>query len=121
MPDIAVEVWLYGALAKHGGEHNQGSFARLDLVLREGSTMADLLGLIGMPTAERGITFISGQLSAMPGLQPDLGHILQEGDRIGMFDPRSMWPMQYRHGAAATSEMAEAMDRRGVHHSYHEE
>ena len=58
---------------------------------------------------ERGITFINGQLSAMPGLQPDLGHILKDGDRVAFFDLRSMWPFQYRHGAAVTEEMASAM------------
>ncbi len=38
--------------------------------------MRDLLAQLGMPTAQRGITFINGKLSAMPGLQPDLDHVL---------------------------------------------
>jgi hypothetical protein len=109
MPDIALDVWLYGALKRYGGKAEQGSFANVQLRLPVGNTMADLLAYLGMPTEERGITFINGQLSAMPGLQPDLSHVLCEGDRIGIFDPKSMWPFQYRHGVATTEEMNEAM------------
>jgi sulfur carrier protein ThiS len=89
--------------------------------LPEGSTMADLLAGLGMRTEERGITFINGKLSAMPGLQPDLGHILSDGDRVGIFDPKSMWPFQYRHGAMLADEMARGMDAEkdhGLHHTY---
>jgi sulfur carrier protein ThiS len=109
MHDIALDVWLYGALKRYGGRAEQGSFANVQLRLPEGNTMADLLASLGMPTEERGITFINGQLSAMPGLQPDLSHILCEGDRIGIFDLKSMWPFQYRHGVAMIEEMNQAM------------
>ena len=121
MSEIVVDVWLYGSLARYGTEAEQRSFANLLIRLPEGSTMADLLARLGMHTEERGITFINGRLSAMPGLQPDLGHILCDGDRIGLFDPKSMWPFQYRHGAMLTEEMAGAMDGekdRGLHHTY---
>jgi hypothetical protein len=86
--------------------------------------MAGLLARLRMRTEERGITFINGQLSAMPDLQPDLGHILREGDRVGLFDLKSMWPFQYRHGAMLTEEMARAMDAKkdhGLRHSYSKE
>jgi len=119
-----VDVWLYGTLACYGDEAEQRSFANLQVRLPEGSTMADLLARLGIRTEERGITFINGQLSAMPGLQPDLGHILRDGDRIGLFDLKSMWPFQYRHGAMLTDEMARAMDsekNRGLHHTYKKE
>ncbi len=106
---IAMDIWLYGTLACYGGEAKQEGFANLQLCLPEGSTVADLLARLRMRTEERGITFINGQLSAMPGLQPDLGHILHNGDRVGLFDPKSMWPFQYRHGAAIIDEMARAM------------
>jgi hypothetical protein len=99
--DIALVV-VYGALACYGGGTEQGSFANLQIHLPEGSTMADLLAHLKMPTEERGITFINGRLSAMPGLQPDLGHMLRDGDRVGLFDLKSMWPFQYRHGGALT-------------------
>jgi len=121
VPNIVVEVWLYGVLAAHGGEARQGSFANLQVSLPDGGTMADLLETLNMRTEERSITFINGQLSAMPGLQPDLGHILFDGDRVGFFDPKSMWPFQYRHGAVLTDDMARAMDvekDHGLRHTY---
>ena len=121
MSDIAVDVWLYGTLARYGGEAEQLSFANLQIRLPAGSTIADLLGRLRIRTEERGITFINGQLSAMPGLQPDLGHILCNGDRVGLFDLKSMWPFQYRHGAMMTNEMARAMGTKkdqGLHHTY---
>lgn len=106
---MTVEVWLYGPLAKYGKEGNEGSFARLLVTLPEGSKMADLLNYLDFPDEERGITFINGQLSAMPGLKPDLEHVLQDEDRVGIFHPKSMWPFQYRHGVKTTEEMAAAM------------
>jgi len=118
---MIVDVWLYGVLARYGGERRQSSFANVQVTLPDGATLAALLACLGMPTGERGITFINGQLSAMPGLQPDLGHVLHDGDRVGFFDPRSMWPFQYRHGAAVTREMAGAMAAEkndGLHHTY---
>jgi hypothetical protein len=86
--------------------------------------MADLLARLKMPTEKRGITFINGRLSAMPGLQPDLGHILHDGDRVGLFDLKSMWPFQYRHGAMITDEMERALGAKkdqGLHHTYSKE
>jgi hypothetical protein len=124
LPDITVDVWLYGTLASYGDKAEQRSFANLQIQLPEGSTMADLLARLGVRDEERGITFINGQLSAMPDLQPDLGHIFYDGDRVGLFDLKSMWPFQYRHGAMLTDEMARAMDAEkdhGLHHTYSKE
>ena len=124
MHNFAVDVWLYGTLARYGGKAAQGSFANLKMHLPEGSTMTGLLARLGMRTEERGITFINGQLSAMPDLQPDLGHIFCDGDRVGLFDLKSMWPFQYRHGAMLTDEMARAMDAKedhGLRHTYSKE
>jgi len=119
--DIALDVWLYGTLACYGGGTEPGSFANLQMHLPEGSTMADLLAHLRMPTEERGITFINGRLSAMSGLQPDLSYVLRDGDRVGLFDLKSMWPFQYRHGVMLTDEMARAMDAEkdhGLRHTY---
>ncbi|MFB3884547.1 MAG: MoaD/ThiS family protein [Thermodesulfobacteriota bacterium] len=121
MADMVVDVWLYGALARYGSKAEKESYANLQVTLPEGSTLSDLLARLGVPTEERSITFINGQLSAMPGLQPDLGHILHDRDRVGLFDLKSMWPFQYRHGAMMTDEMAHAMNAekdRGLHHTY---
>jgi hypothetical protein len=121
---IKVDVWLYGALTSCKGQAGEGSYANRQIELPEGSTIAHLLARLKLPTEERGITFINGRLSAMPGLQPDLGHILHDGDRVGLFDLKSMWPFQYRHGGALTEEMERAMVSRtdhGLHHTYNKE
>ncbi len=121
MTEILVDVWLYGVLARYGGQDDKGSFANPKVRLSEGSTLRDLLAYLHMPTEERGITFINGDLSAMPNLQPDLDHILQNDDRVAFFDLRSMWPFQYRHGIAMAAEMSEAMQASedgGLHHAY---
>ena len=106
---IHVDTWLYGDLARYA-DKDKRSYANLSLRLREHSTIQDLLTTIDMPTQARGITFINGILSAMPGVQPDLDHLLEEGDRVAFFDLKSMWPFQYRHGAAITKELSEAIE-----------
>lgn len=124
MSEITVDVWLYGALVRREGKDGQESFTNLKISLPEGSTVANLLAHLKIDTEDRGITFINGKLSAMPGLQPDLGHILYNGDRVGFFDLKSMWPFQYRHGAAMIEEMAQAMGvekDKGLHHTYRKE
>jgi hypothetical protein len=110
---ITVDVWLYGPLARYGGEAARKAHANLQIELPVGSRMRDLLDHLAMPTKERGITFINGDLSAMPGLQPDLDHTLEQGDRVAFFHLRSMWPSQYRHGAARIPEMERAMNEKG--------
>ncbi len=115
MGDITVDVWLYGALARYGSSADRGGYANLAVRLPAGSTMADLLAYLQLPTGERGFTFVNGNLSALPGVQPDLAHTLGDGDRIGLFDPKSMWPFQYRQGAAMIDEMARALDDWGLH------
>jgi molybdopterin converting factor small subunit len=118
METIAVEVWLYGPLARYAGEAAGQTYASLNLTLPAGSRLRDLLARLSMPSEERGITFINGDLSAMPGLQPDLDHPLQDGDRVAFFHLKSMWPAQYRHGAALAPGLAQAVRERGLfHHS----
>jgi sulfur carrier protein ThiS len=117
---ITVDTWLYGELARYGGQSDQGSFANLQITLAEGSSIKDLLEKLALPTEMRGITFINGNLSAMPNIQPDLDHQLNDGDRVAFFHLRSMWPFQYRHGAAMISELSSALNDRtgqGMHHS----
>lgn len=121
MKELRIDTWLYGDLARFGGSAAQPSHANLQVSLPEGSTVADLLSALGMPTEARGITFINGELSAMPGVQPDLQHPLQDGDRVAFFHLRSMWPFQYRHGVPMIGEMKSALleeDDQGLHHAY---
>src|SRR3990172_3466145 len=124
MTAILVDVWLYGGLARYGGEDRQASFANPKVKLPEQSRMRELLAYLEMPTEERGITFINGELSAMPNMQPDLDHPLKNNDRVAFFHLRSMWPFQYRHGIPMIGEMSKAIqssDNQGVHHAYKQE
>ena len=124
MGDIVVDIWLYGKLARYGGQADKGSHANPKVSLPEGSTMRDLLEHLHMPTEERGITFINGDLSAMPNMQPDLDNVLRDNDRVAFFHLQSMWPFQYRHGISMAKEMSEAMhvsDNQGIHHTYKKE
>ncbi len=118
---MTVDIWLYGELAEYGGDEAGPGFANLSLALPEGSTIQDLLAALEMPTEARGITFVNGSLTAMPGKQPDLALKLQDGDRVAFFHLRAMWPYQYRQGAA-TLEALEGELRRdkdgGLHHAY---
>jgi sulfur carrier protein ThiS len=121
MNTIHVELWLYGPIARYAGEKSRGSHAQLDLELPEGSTMQDLLDQIGLPSEEKGITFINGKLAALPGLDVDRTVVLEDGDRVGISHRRSMWPFQYRFGANLTSEIQETFKERqdrGIHHAY---
>ncbi len=113
---ITLDIWLYGPLARYAGDAANNNFARLSPVLPAGSTVGDLLAHLGLPTGERGITFINGDLSAMPNLQPDLDHPLQDGDRVAFFHLRSMWPAQYRDGAALAPGLAREMEKKGRFH-----
>lgn len=121
MAEIVIDTWLYGPLARYGGDPEQNVFANKKITLPEDGTVSDVLAQINLPTEQRGITFINGDLSAMPGLQPDLNHVLRDGDRIAFFHLTSMWPFQYRHGSAMIQEMQEAMlssKDQGLHHAY---
>ncbi|MBN1486671.1 MAG: MoaD/ThiS family protein [Anaerolineae bacterium] len=111
MATIQVEVWLYGPLAHYGGSDDNIS-AQVYCDLPVGSCMQDLLDVLGMPTEERGITFVNGDLSAMPGMHPDLKHELHAGDRVAFFHMKSMWPFQYRHGVKMAEEFTESMGNR---------
>jgi hypothetical protein len=118
---MIIDTWLYGELAAYAGDPQQTVFSNPKVELAEGSTIADLLTFLRLPTEKRGITFINGDLSAMPGMQPDLDHRLHDGDRVAFFHLKSMWPFQYRHGVAMIPEMSTTInsDRdQGLHHTY---
>jgi sulfur carrier protein ThiS len=121
MTTIHIEVWLYGPLARYAGEQSQGSYAELHLELPTGSTMCDLLDHLGLPPEEKGITFVNGNLAALPGIDTGRDLVLHDGDRVGISHRRSMWPFQYRFGAHLTSDLRETFREqqdRGVHHAY---
>ena len=111
MAKIVVDVWLYGPLARYGGNKECISFANEKVELSGGSTLRDLLMNLNLPTGERGMTFINNKLTAMPGIQPDLDRTLNEGDRIALFHLKSMWPFQYRDGASMGEELREELNK----------
>jgi hypothetical protein len=122
LKDIIVELHLYGALARYTESDIPGC-ANLEISLPENSTLGELLSSLKIPTRERGITFINGNLSALPGLQPDLDHVLHNKDRVAFFDLKSMWPFQYRHGANMIEELTQELQEdegKGLHHTYTE-
>lgn len=106
---IRLEVWLYGPLSRYAGNAVQSSHARLDLELPDGATMRDLLAHLNFPVADKGITFVNGRLTDVPGLAADLDFQFSDGDRVGFFHDRSMWPFQYRFGADMSTELRKAM------------
>ena len=119
-----IEVWLYGPIARYAGQADQGSHAHLNLEMDEGSTVGDLVRHLESPAEERGITFVNGNLAALPGLQADLNVVLHDGDRVGISHRKSMFPFQYRFGAQLTPELQGSFRERGdrgVHHAYAEE
>lgn len=121
MTAIQIDVWLYGVLARFGGDLNERVFANPQVSIPQDSVLRDLLEALKMDTQERGITFINGDLSAMPGIQPDLDHPLKDGDRVAFFHLQSMWPFQYRHGVGMITELQQAMQESkdsGLHHAY---
>ncbi len=121
MDHITVDVWLYGPVARYAGEEAGPGYAHLTLDLPPASTVGDLVRRLGIPLEERGITFVNGRLAALPGLDTDLGVVLQHGDRVGISHRRSMWPFQYRFGVQLTPELQEAFrqrEDRGIHHAY---
>jgi len=123
MKEIRIDTWLYGILARFAGDPHNRTFANMQITLPGGSLLCDLLAALQMNTAERGITFINGDLSAMPGMQPDLDHLLNDGDRVAFFHLQSMWPFQYRHGIGMIDEMQDAISKSedmGLRHVYKE-
>ena len=109
---IRVEVWLYGSLARYAPDGGKAGYAQVPMDVPVGTRMSDLLALFGLPLEEKGITFINGQLTDMPGLGADIDLELSQGDRIGIFHRQSMWPFQYRFGASMSSGLKEASSSR---------
>jgi len=108
MPTI--NITLYGDIASHGG----GKYiASLDLELPEGAIMDDLLQTIGLDPEDRGYLFINAILHDMPGLYASQETRLKEGDHVGIFSIRHMWPYQYRDGIRMSNALKEAMKERG--------
>lgn len=114
-----VEVWLYGPLAQYAPAPSKSGYARLHLSLPDGSTMQDLIRHLGIPKKEKGITFVNGDLTDMPGLDADSDRVLKDGDRIGLMHRRSMWPFQYRFLAKTSPQLENKLKRGGGGGMFH--
>ena len=59
--EITVDLWLYGVLARYGGDADQGSYANLQLRLPEGSTLRDIATDNGFDRAFEIVEVIEGR------------------------------------------------------------
>jgi len=108
MPTI--NVTLYGDIAHYGaGKH----IATLDMDLPQIANMAQLLKHIELPPEERGYLFINSVLHDVPGLFASQNDLLEDGDHVGIFSIRHMWPYQYRHGIHMSDALQAAMAESG--------
>ena len=108
MPKI--NITLYGDIAVHGG----GTYiSSQDLELPDGAVVDTLLHKLGLPPEERGYLFINAVLHDAPGLYASQQEPLQEGDHVGIFSTRHMWPYQYRDGIRMSDSLSKAMQEHG--------
>jgi len=109
MPNI--NVTLYGDIASYGaGKH----IAIMDLDLPDGAVIDTLLQEISLPSTERGYLFVNAVLFDAPGLYASKDELLQNGDHIGIFSIRHMWPYQYRDGIHMSEALQIAMEESGA-------
>jgi len=109
MPHI--NITLYGDIASHGGGKH---IASLDLELSPGAVIGTLLEEISLPPEERGYLFINSVLHDVPGLYASVNDELKDGDHVGIFSIRHMWPYQYRQGIHMSPALEAAMTESGA-------
>jgi len=106
----SIHITLYGDIAACGG----GKYiANLDLDVPEGAVVDTLLQEIGLDPDERGYLFINAVLHDAPGLYASREISLNDGDHIGIFSIRHMWPYQYRDGIRMSAALKTAMAEHG--------
>lgn len=113
---INVNVSLYGSLSRLGGGRH---VAQMDVELKNGARVHDLLAQLAVPEQERGYLFINAVLCGVPGLPVGGEQRLQEGDHIGIFSVDRVWPYQYRDGVRMSESLKQALGEHGaMHHTY---
>ena len=116
MPNIKVDVCLYGSLARLAGGRHVG---QVSLELEDGATKADVLERLHVPPQERGYLFINAMLCDVPGLETGERIPLLDGDHIGIFSIDRVWPYQYRDGVRMSEGLTAALQVHGaMHHNY---
>jgi hypothetical protein len=109
MPNI--NITLYGDIAGYGGGKH---IATLDIEVPEGAVIDMLLKEISLPPEERGYLFINSVLHDVPGLYASQGDQLKDGDHVGIFSIRHMWPYQYRQGIHMSQALEDALAQSGA-------
>jgi len=105
-----INVTLYGDIAHYGsGKH----IATMDLDLPDGAVIDTLLQEISLPPAERGYLFVNAVLYDAPGLYASKDEVLHNGEHVGIFSIRHMWPYQYRDGIRISDSLKAAMEESG--------
>lgn len=108
MPTI--NVTLYGDIAHYGsGKH----IAIMDIALPDRAVIDTLLEELSLPSIERGYLFVNAVLHDAPGLYASKNDVLQNGDHVGIFSIRHMWPYQYRDGIRMSDSLKRAMEESG--------
>lgn len=108
MPTI--NVTLYGDIARYaGGKH----IASQEVQLGDKACVKDLLQKLGVPSDERGYLFINAVLHDAPGLYASQQAALHDGDHVGIFSIKHMWPYQYRDGIRMSEALEEAIKEHG--------
>jgi hypothetical protein len=116
MPNIKVDICLYGSLARLAGGRHVG---QVTLELEDGATKADVLERLHIPPQERGYLFINAMLCDVPGLDTEEQIPLLDGDHIGIFSIDRVWPYQYRDGVRMSEGLKAALEVHGaIHHNY---
>lgn len=75
---IAVQVKLFATLREY--RPGLGPGERFPVDLQDGASMRDLVRQLGLPEEQVKLVFVNG-------LVQELGHILADGDEIGIFPP----------------------------------
>ncbi|RLD05470.1 MAG: hypothetical protein DRI56_09530 [Chloroflexota bacterium] len=108
---ISVSTTLYGPLAKYGG----GKYiAEKNVPLEPESTIADLLNHFKIPPDKKGYLFINAILCDAPGLTASQKEPLHDGDHVGIFSLKHMWPYQYRDGIRMSESLTKTLKERGT-------
>ena len=114
MTTIEINLTLYGPLATFAG----GKYIAQEAVtLNQDACVRDLMDHFKIPYNEKSYLFINAVLCDMPGLLASLGEKLHDGDRVGIFSRKHMWPYQYRDGIRMSESLLETLRKNGAMHN----
>ncbi len=116
MPSLWIDLALYGDIAPLGGGTH---VAQMKVELPGDCVVGDLLDKLGLADGDKGYVFINAVLADAPGLNACRLEPLHDGDHVGVFSSKHMWPYQYRDGVRMTERLQAEMRVHGaMHHTY---